>query len=135
MFFRIDYIEQMGTGIRRMRNATREAHVAEPEFEFTGFFRVTFKRNEAGSSIGRQSAVNRPQSAAMADRKHTITSYLEKYGQAKVVDLVSVIGLSEGRVRDILREMVDDGIIEKISDKRYAHYVLLSHDQRRNDVQ
>ena len=23
MFYRIDYIEQMGTGIRRMRNATR----------------------------------------------------------------------------------------------------------------
>ncbi|MDR2649392.1 MAG: putative DNA binding domain-containing protein, partial [Clostridiales bacterium] len=29
MFFRIDYIEQMGTGIGRMRNATREANVAE----------------------------------------------------------------------------------------------------------
>ena len=55
MFFRIDYIEQMGTGIRRMRNAAREANVAEPEFEFTGFFKVTFKRNEIDNSIGRQS--------------------------------------------------------------------------------
>ena len=55
MFFRIDYIEQMGTGIRRMRNAAREANVAEPEFEFTGFFKVTFKRNETENSIGRQS--------------------------------------------------------------------------------
>jgi len=45
MFYRIDYIEQMGTGIRRMRTAAREANVAEPEFEFTGFFKVTFKRN------------------------------------------------------------------------------------------
>jgi ATP-dependent DNA helicase RecG len=53
MFFRIDYIEQMGTGIGRMRNATREANVAEPEFEFPGFFKVTFKRSEAESSIGR----------------------------------------------------------------------------------
>ena len=47
MLFRIDYIEQMGTGIRRMRNATREANVAEPEFEFSGFFKVTFKRDES----------------------------------------------------------------------------------------
>ncbi|GHU57430.1 hypothetical protein AGMMS49975_23010 [Clostridia bacterium] len=47
MFFRIDYIEQMGTGIGRMRNATREANVAEPEFEFAGFFKVTFRRNNA----------------------------------------------------------------------------------------
>jgi ATP-dependent DNA helicase RecG len=131
MFFRIDYIEQMGTGIGRMRNATREARVAEPEFEFSGFFRVTFKRNEAESPIDRQSAANRPpigrnrpQSAKMADRKHTVISYLEKYGQARAADLVSVIGLSEGRVRDILREMVGDGAIEKIGDKRYAYYVL-----------
>jgi ATP-dependent DNA helicase RecG len=43
MFFRIDYIEQMGTGIWRMRNATREANVAEPEFEFTGFLKLRSK--------------------------------------------------------------------------------------------
>jgi ATP-dependent DNA helicase RecG len=41
------YIEQMGTGIKRMLNAAREAQVIEPEFELTGFFKVTFKRNES----------------------------------------------------------------------------------------
>jgi ATP-dependent DNA helicase RecG len=55
MFFRIDYIEQMGTGIERMRNSAREANVAEPIFEFSGFFKVTFKRDDADTSIGRQS--------------------------------------------------------------------------------
>ena len=57
-----DYIEQMGTGIERMKDAAREANVAEPEFEFSGFFKVAFKRNAADIPIGRQSAVNRPQS-------------------------------------------------------------------------
>ncbi len=60
MFYRIDYIEQMGTRIKRMRNATHDANVAAPEFEFTGFFKVTFKRNAPDTSIGRQSAANRP---------------------------------------------------------------------------
>ena len=77
MFFRINYIEQMGTGIRRMRNATREANVAEPEFEFSGFFKVTFRRNDADFSIGRQSAANRSQSVAPEDRKRTVISFLE----------------------------------------------------------
>jgi ATP-dependent DNA helicase RecG len=45
MLYRINYIEQMGTGIMRMKNATREAKVAEPEFEFSNFFKVTFRRN------------------------------------------------------------------------------------------
>jgi ATP-dependent DNA helicase RecG len=49
LLHRSGYIEQMGTGIRRMKNAAREANVAEPEFVLNGFFRVTFKRNEPGA--------------------------------------------------------------------------------------
>ena len=124
MFFRIDYIEQMGTGIRRMRNATLEANVAEPEFEFTGFFKVTFKRSEIDSSVGYQSAVNRPQSATTADRKKCVISFLEKNGQGKVSDFINLISLSEGRVRDLLRDMASDGTIEKVGKNRYAYYVL-----------
>ena len=43
---RIGYIEQMGTGIMRIKNATKLANVADPEFEFIDFFKVIFKRNE-----------------------------------------------------------------------------------------
>jgi len=46
MLFRIGYIERMGTGIQRMKNATKEADVPEPIFSFTDFFRVVFQRNE-----------------------------------------------------------------------------------------
>ncbi|MCL1873171.1 MAG: putative DNA binding domain-containing protein [Clostridiales bacterium] len=144
MFFRIDYIEQMGTGIKRMRNATKEADVAEPEFEFTGFFKVTFKRNELDTPIGHQSAAKRPQPvttgnnqpnpaksgqirlhpATPADRKRVVISFLEENGQAKVDDYINIIGLSAGRIRDLLREMVSDGIIEKTGKGRLTHYVL-----------
>jgi ATP-dependent DNA helicase RecG len=50
MFYRIGYIEQMGTGIMRMKNAAREAELAEPEFELANFFKVTFKR-KAGARV------------------------------------------------------------------------------------
>ena len=124
LLHRSHYIEQMGTGIRRMRNATRKAQVAEPEFELSDFFKVTFRRNNHDISIGRQSAANRLQSATTADRKKKVISFLEKNQQVKVLDLVNIIGLSEGRVRDILREMVSDGTIEKVGKNRYAYYVL-----------
>ena len=45
MLYRIKYIEQMGTGIARMKNATREAKVPEPKFVFASFFKVIFSRN------------------------------------------------------------------------------------------
>jgi len=124
LLHRSGYIEQMGTGIKRMINATKEAHVPEPEFELTGFFKVTFRRNNPDVSIGRQSAVNRSQSAITADRKLKIISFIEEHHQAKVTDFVGIVGLSEGRVRDLLREMVSDGTIEKVGKNRYAYYVL-----------
>jgi ATP-dependent DNA helicase RecG len=124
MLFRIDYIEQMGTGIGRMRDATRKANVAEPIFQFDGFFKVTFKRNSPDISIGRQSVANRSLSVAAFDRRQAVVAYLEEHGKAKVSELAEIVGLSDGRVRALLREMAGEGIIEKIGDKRYAHYVL-----------
>jgi ATP-dependent DNA helicase RecG len=124
MFYRIDYIEQMGTGIRRMRNAAREANVAEPEFEFTGFFKVTFKRSENDVSIGHQSVANRSQSVEPSDRKQVIISFLEKNSQGKVSDFVNIINLSDGRVRALIREMANEETIEKVGKNRYAYYIL-----------
>ena len=124
LLHRSQYIEQMGTGIMRMRKATREAQVAEPEFELSSFFKVTFRRNNSGIHIGFQSASNRLQSATTADRKLKIISFLEQHRQTTASELVNVIGLSEGRVRDVLRSMVSDGTIEKVGKNRYTYYVL-----------
>jgi ATP-dependent DNA helicase RecG len=59
MFFRINFIEQMGTGIGRMRDAARKANIAEPVFEFNGFFKVTFKRNAADTTSPSSGCGNR----------------------------------------------------------------------------
>jgi hypothetical protein len=103
MFFRIDYIEQMGTGIERMRKAMREASIAEPQFEFSGFFKVTFKRDTQDTSIGRQSVANRSLSVAATDRRIAVIAFLEEHKQGKVADFISVIGLSGGRRHVIAR--------------------------------
>ena len=124
MFYRINYIEQMGTGIRRMRNAAREANVAEPEFEFTDFFKITFKRNENTVSIGRQSAANRSQPVKTAEKKQAIISFLEENSQGRVSDFVKIVGLSNGRVRELLREMASEEKIERVGNYQFAYYIL-----------
>lgn len=45
LLHRINYIEKMGTGINRMKEACNEAGVAEPVFEITGFFTIIFYRS------------------------------------------------------------------------------------------
>ena len=120
MFYRIGYIEQMGTGIMRIKEAAKEANVAEPKFELSGFFKVTFRRNEIDASSGRK----RLQAVVPPDRKRAVIEFLEEWGQTKTPDFNDITGLSDSRVRALLRDMVRDGTIEKVGDNRYAYYVL-----------
>jgi len=108
----------------RMKAAAEEAKVAEPEFELDNFFRVSFKRTMEDASIGRQSVANRSQPIGMTDKKQIIIRLMEKKGQVRVSELINIIGLSDGRVRALLRQMAKDGTIEKIGKNRYAYYVL-----------
>ena len=44
LLLRAHYIERMGTGIARMRQATEDAKTEAPRFEMNGFFKVIFNR-------------------------------------------------------------------------------------------
>jgi predicted HTH transcriptional regulator len=87
--------------------------------------------NEPHESIGRQSAAKRSpsgrkrsQAVTITDRKGAVIAFLEEHNEAKTPELIDVVGLSDGRVRFLLREMVSDGTIEKIGDNRYTYYIL-----------
>jgi predicted HTH transcriptional regulator len=120
----------MGTGIERMRNAVREAGVAEPEFVLDNFFKVTFKRSPTDTLGGSQAVASGRKryssdtQATLSDRKVAIISYLEEYGRATSSDIATAMGVTNNWVRTILRQMVDKGTVEKIGDNRYAYYVL-----------
>ena len=131
LLHRSDYIEQMGTGIERMRNAARDAQVAEPEFELSDFFKVTFKRDAILSSEAsdRQAIAVDRQAIETSDRRSVILTHLEEHRQVTATAAATLLGLSKSRTRAVLLAMVNDGMLEKISDKRYAYYVLKSNPQ------
>jgi len=47
MLHRADYIEKMGTGVRKMQRPMSEAGLALLEFTFMSFFKVTFRKPNA----------------------------------------------------------------------------------------
>lgn len=126
MLYRIGYIEQMGTGIMRMKNAAKEAKLAEPVFELSGFFKVIFKRNAAVSTAAsdKQAIASDWQAIKTSDRKRLILSYVEEHAQSTASEISELLGLSKGRARAILQEMANDGTIKKVGDNRYAYYVV-----------
>ena len=141
MLCRIDYIEQMGTGIERMRNATKDAKVAEPEFDMEGFFRVIFRRNQLNNN---QSTVNTDRipidtdripididripintdslSIDSSDRIAAIIKYLYENGRGRSADFARLLGLGPDRVKQILQTMVKSGIIIKHGNRRHTYY-------------
>ena len=44
LMHRIDLVEKVGSGIKRMRDAMKEANLIEPKFEMGDFFTVVFYR-------------------------------------------------------------------------------------------
>jgi len=140
LLHRIGYIEQMGTGIMRMKNATKEANVPSPEFEFVEFFKVIFKRNEIDiSSISsnescsdsdrvaienEKPAIDSDRTAIDSDRIFKILEYLTQNVRGKNLDISTLLGLSSQRTREILQEMTQKKLIEKHGDKRYTYYAL-----------
>lgn len=126
MLYRIGYIEQMGTGIMRMRSAAKKAKVAEPTFELMNFFKVTFRRNISQSPAAgdEQAIAGDRQAITTSDRKQAIFLYMEKHDRATVAEIADLLTLSKSRVRAILQEMAGDGTILKIGANRYAYYVL-----------
>ena len=145
MFYRIGYIEQMGTGIMRMKDAAKAAEVSEPEFEFSGFFKATFKRHATQSTVasdtqatpsdtqatlgdtqatpsdtGRHSSDTQ---ATLGDRKSAIITYLKTREKATAPDIAKLFGVTNGWARTILRQMAGEGTIKKVGDNRYAYYV------------
>jgi ATP-dependent DNA helicase RecG len=48
---RVGYIEKLGTGIQRIRQAMVQVDLPEPDFNWDGFFTVSFKRNKSTDSF------------------------------------------------------------------------------------
>ena len=64
------------------------------------------------------------QSIGTADRKQTVSSFIASHQKATSSQIVQLTGLSPTRVREILQELVSDGVIEKIGNYRYATYAI-----------
>ena len=64
------------------------------------------------------------QATVTINRKREIVIFIADKGKATSMQIATLTGLTQGRVRTILQQLVADGEIIKIGDNRYAYYVL-----------
>ena len=125
MLYRMDVVEQIGSGIRRIRQLCREHEAAEPVIDVSDHWvTTTFKRPvvEVGDQIGTKEAVRqyRPESkpelqpeSKPESMNRRVLIQLRKGPMAKS-DLVRGLGQKavSGQLNKVIRALLSDGAIE-----------------------
>ena len=133
LLHRIHYIERMGTGITRMRQAMEKAGLEAPVFSIDGYFRVTFKRafsvkedkNGTGNGTdGTDGTGNGTEKDSV--RMIQIKGILENEPKATLDVISSRIGIARRTVARVIKKMQQEGLIHRVGTTKSGHWEVVS---------
>ncbi|MCL1895147.1 MAG: helix-turn-helix domain-containing protein [Clostridiales bacterium] len=128
LLHRIDYVEKMGSGIGRIREAAAEAGVAEPVFENAPFFRVVFER------LGAEEMPSDTVKDLEKDRVKDLEKDQVNSQQRQIFDLLvsnpkmttkalsEAVGMNERNIRKNIKVLKDAGLIERIGSDKAGYW-------------
>lgn len=125
VFKDVGLVEQLGSGMERILSVYDRSI-----FEFSkNFMKVTFRypKEVAIKSGDKKVAIKnggRKPSKKYEEQKSTVIEYLVNYGQTTSNELTDILGVKISRVKVILSNMVDDGVIIAKGSNRDRIYVL-----------
>jgi len=132
VFKDVELVESLGSGMRRILEAyDRSVFEITPSFIVVTFpYAQDFERSvsEVGDKpaiIGDKPAIIGDKPAINAgDREQAIIDYLHEIGEVRNAEVAELLGLRPSRTRDILSAMVEEGILEKVGDRKSTVYRL-----------
>jgi len=82
-------------------------------------------------AIGNQSAtIADKMPIENADRKQRILDYMANHENVTTNQLANYLGLSQRTIRNVLKELINDGLVDKLDSYRHAKYVLRNTEQK-----
>lgn len=110
---RSDYIEKMGTGITRMRNAMSIAKLPDPEFEMDGFFIVSLKRESylniynVGENVG-------DDIMKLSPLQLKIIKLIKETPKLSAIKIAEKLNVNSRTIERNIRQLKELNIIEKL---------------------
>jgi len=123
LLHRSGYIEKMGTGIKKMREAMEEANLEPPEFESTSFFTAIFKRPPSHLPPITAAPIKIPEGLNETEKK--VYDLIFQNNNITFVDIAEIIGISESTVTRMIKSLTEKGIIERIGPRKGGSWKLL----------
>jgi len=94
---------------------------------------VIFIRNHP---INGQTAIEVDRAAIEnSDRTSIILEYIKENGKGRNADFSKLLGLSPQRVREILKDLIQEELIEKHGERRYTYYTAKNKTKHGQDGQ
>ncbi len=120
----LGYIEDLGTGIRRIRAAMASSGLRPPVFaEEHHQFIITLYGAAAGEGITTSPPSDRAAQWGLNERQARALDYLTAYSQITRGEYATLTGVAKSEAYRELQEMVDKGVVARRGRGRGVHYV------------
>ena len=118
VFKELNYIEQWGSGIRRIKSSCKDRGLKEPQIIEKGdFVDVSLYREE----IDAEELIN--DIPALSHQEEKVIEYLKKNeNRITTKEAEKLLAVAERRARKILKDMVSKGILERVGRTTNTHY-------------
>lgn len=125
-FKEINFIEEWGTGIRRIIKSCTDAGLEEPEFIETGmFFKVVIKKKSSDKvAISSDKVAISGDKIELNNKESEIVDYIKDNGRITNKEARELTKLSSSGVRKIFDVLVQKELIIAVGDKKSRYYIL-----------
>lgn len=123
-----DLVEKVGSGVGRMRNAMRDAGLPAPQFDFTDFFTVTFKRPSV--PIGSKEQTRLVEGLVESQKK--IIELIRENPYISKFELSKRVGISTTAIDKNILRLKDKGLIKRVGPDKGGHWeIILKEDNKK----
>ncbi len=128
VFKELGLIEQWGSGIARIKSSCLEIGLKEPLIrEVNDFVDVEFYRPNISKTVVKPSETVGKSSDNIENltfQEEKVIAYLEEHKKMVSKDVEGLLKIKESRTRELLKQMVEKGLIVRLGRGRSTYYVL-----------
>jgi len=126
VFKELGLIEQWGSGIARIKKSCLDIGLKEPKIvEMNDFVDVEFYRPIISETVAKPSDTVGKVSDSLIPlsfQEETIIAYIEEHNRIVSKDVKKLLRIKESRTRELLKQMVEKGLIVRLGRGRSTYY-------------
>jgi ATP-dependent DNA helicase RecG len=126
VFKELNYIEQWGSGIKRIQSSCIAQGLKEPSIREKGdFVDVELYRPvvESAGEVPDTAGYRRMPPDTLTPQEGNIINYVDRHGSITASEVEKILSVKERRAREVLKEMTEKGLLEKRGSARSTFYV------------